>query len=398
MILVLSIVLSLVLVPLLLPAASDLVTIFRRRRRLQAVPNEEARLLFLVPAHNEQLIIAECIRALVGMRYPRSRIRIVVIADNCNDETAKISRENGAEVLERTNRDLPGKPRAIAWALEQFDLDAFDACVIVDADTSVDPAFASALSAFMPLSSRAVQAYYATRNEYENWLTRLAGVLARCRYEVTYPVRMAAGLNCPMTGNGMCLGVELLKNGGWQAFSLTENWELYASYTANGVPIAYARDAILYSQEVRSLNQGGIQRRRWLAGRLWVLRQWWKPILRSSKIGWRQKLDTIAELAAASPVLHLAIGIGIVTLALGVIRGTTGLVLTLGVAASLLPLVLATLVVVIRHPQPWKTVAAFFMLPIYAVWRVLTALRTILFPPEKVWKKTERHRDLPSVP
>jgi hypothetical protein len=80
------------------------------------------------------------------------------------------------------------------------------------------------------------------------------------------------------------------------------------------------------------------------------------------------------------------------------IKGTTALVLTLVAASSLLPLFIATLVVLIRHPQPWRTIAAFLMLPFYAIWRVLMAIRTVILPPERVWKKTERHRDLPSVP
>lgn len=385
--------LAIVVLFLLLPGFSELLALLRARRRIPAPGSGVARLVFLVPAHNEQLIIQECIDALVGMDYPAQLRRVVVVADNCSDNTAALARSRGAEVLERSNPDLPGKPRAIAWALDQLEIERWDACVIIDADSTVEPSIARAFSAFMPLKDRAIQAYYATRNERENWLTRLAGVLARCRYEVTYPVRQAAGLNCPMTGNGMCLGSNLLKNGGWQAFSLTENWELYASYTARGVPIAYARQAIVFSQEVRSMRQGSTQRNRWLAGRMGVLRDYWRPIVQSPDIGWHQKLDTLAELAAASPVIHLVLVTAVVTVALLVLDGTPAWILSGAALASLLPLVSATLIVIARHPEPVKTIAAFLMLPAYAVWRSLVALRTLVFPPERVWRKTERHRD-----
>jgi 1,2-diacylglycerol 3-beta-glucosyltransferase len=373
-----------------LPAVSELVALFRRGH--QPPPESSgsiARLLFLVPAHDEQSLIVECVDSLVRMSYPAEARRIVVIADNCSDATAQLAREHGAEVLERHDTASPGKPRAIRWALDQSNLEQWDACVIVDADSTVDPGFATALARFMPLRSCAVQAYFGTRNEWDTWLTRLAGVLARCRYEVSYPLRQAAGLNCPMTGNGMCIGAGLLSTGGWQAFSLTENWELYASYTAEGVPIRYARDALLFSEEARSMKEGGTQRRRWLAGRLWVFRKWWRPLLGSSKIGRHQKLDALAELAGPSPVIHLVLAMAIAALSLLAVGGSPGVWLAILAAGSLAPIMITTGIVIMRHPQPLKTIVAFVMLPPYAVWRILTALRTVLLP-GKVWRKTER--------
>lgn len=380
-----------------LPAVSELVALFRRGHRTPgAHSGSPARLLFLVPAHDEQLLIVQCVDSLVRMSYPPDLRRIVVIADNCSDATARLAREQGAEVLERHDAAAPGKPRAIRWALDQSDLDQWDACVIVDADSTVHPGFATALAGFMPLRSCAVQAYFGTRNEWDTWLTRLAGVLARCRYEVSYPLRQAAGLNCPMTGNGMCIGAGLLGNGGWQAFSLTENWELYASYTAGGVPIRYARDALLFSEEARSMNEGGTQRRRWLAGRLWVLRHWWRRLLTSRKIGWHQKLDALAELAGPSPVIHLVLVLMIAALSLLAVGGSAGVWLAILALGSLTPLTITTGIVIVRHPQPLKTIVAFVMLPLYAVWRILTALRTVLVP-ASVWRKTERRKRADSV-
>ena len=387
---ILLVLLSALVAFLWLPALSELAALFRRGHRAPVERNgSTARLLFLVPAHDEQSLIAECVDSLVRMSHPEDSRRIVVIADNCSDATARVAREHGAEVLERDDTASPGKPRAIRWALDQSDLDRWDACVIVDADSTVHPGFATALARFMPLRSCAVQAYFGTRNEWDSWLTRLAGVLARCRYEVSYPLRQAAGLNSPMTGNGMCIGAGLLSDGGWQAFSLTENWELYASYTAGGVPIHYARDALLLSEEARSMNEGATQRRRWLAGRLWVFRKWWRPLLSSNKIGWHQKLDALAELAGPSPVIHLVLALAIAALSLLAVGGSPGTWLAILAFGSLAPLIVTTGIVIARHPQPVKTLISFVMLPPYAVWRILTALRTLILP-GKVWRKTER--------
>jgi hypothetical protein len=234
-----------------------------------------------------------------------------------------------------------------------------------------------------------VQAYFGTLNEWDTWLTRLAGVLARARYEITYPLKRRAGLNCPLTGNGMCLGRELLRDG-WRWFSLTENWELYGEFTARNIPIDYAPGALLYSQEARSMRQGGTQRRRWLAGRIGVLRQWGGRILSSPGISWRQKLDALVELAGPSPVLHLVLALLLAALAGLFLHGASRIWTAALAIGSLAGTIGTTLAVLFRHPQPGRTILAFAMLPFYAVWRTGTALRTMLTLRDTAWRKTSR--------
>jgi cellulose synthase/poly-beta-1,6-N-acetylglucosamine synthase-like glycosyltransferase len=324
------------------------------------------------------------------MDYPNESRRIVVIADNSTDGTASLAREAGAECIERFDSAHRGKPHAIAWALQMLGLSQMEACVIIDADTVVASDFARGLAARAPLEGIAVQANVGTMNEWDNWLTRLEGLLGRCRYEVTYSIRDAAGLNCPLTGNGMCLGRNLLEPNGWQAFSLTENWELYARYTAEGVPVRYAHDARLFMQIVRSMSQGQIQRSRWLAGRTWVLRTWWRRILGSAKTGPLEKFATLTELAALSPVLQLSAAI-IVALLAFFLSGQSRFWIAGISLTSIASLVTATCIVLVRHPQPRDTLLAFLRLPIYAIWRASVAAATLILPSSGEWLKTERH-------
>lgn len=348
------------------------------------------RLVFLVPAHNEEGLITQCVRSLVTMDYPVHLRRIIVIADNSIDGTARLAREAGAECMERSDTVFKGKPHALAWAIRKLKLAEVDACVIVDADTAVAPGFAKGLAALAPLDGIAAQAYIGTLNEWDNWLTRLAGVLARCRYEFSYVLRNKAGLNCPLTGNGMCIGRSLLEPYGWQAFSLTENWELYARYTAEGIPIRFASNARLFTQQVQSMQQGQIQRSRWSAGRTWVLREWGTRILRSNRTSPLNKFATLTELAAFSPVLHLTAAAAVVALAI-VLPLPAHLWIAGAAAASLASHAIATVAVMLRHPEPAATLSAFARLPVYATWRVSVAARTLLIPSTGEWRKTERN-------
>lgn len=377
---------------LMLPLTSEVLSLirawFRTPRPLSV--GARPRLVFLVPSHNEESMIEACVQSLLAQRRPGEH-RVIVIADNCIDRTAELAQAAGVECWVRDEPAAGGKPRALAWAVARLDLSEWDAVVIIDADTIVDPGFAEALTGEMPLKGRAVQSYFATLNERDNWLTRLAGLLARCRYEVTYPLKRRAGLNCPLTGNGMVIGADLLAEG-WRHFSITENWELYADYTARGVDIGYARGALILSHEVESLSQGGTQRRRWMAGRLHVLIAHGGAILRSDRIGLLQKLDAITELAGLSPVLHsLGVLVALGAAALLPVGTLRTVVLALTVV-SLLPLAAATTIALVRHPEPGRTALALLMVPWYALWRVVVAIMTLFTLRDRTWTKTERPR------
>jgi cellulose synthase/poly-beta-1,6-N-acetylglucosamine synthase-like glycosyltransferase len=375
-----------------LPLLSELVSLLGRRRAVSPVnqrPGETPRLLFLVPAHDEELLISACVRSLLEMSYPATHRRVIVIADNCSDATARLARERGAESLERVDPKLPGKPRAIAWALSQIDLREWDACVIVDADSTVAPTFALGLAKVAPLNDIVFQPNNGVLNEFENWLTRLGGLLGRCRFQVTYPLKQSAGLNCPIS-NGMGFGTNLLMRDGWRSFSITEDTELYAIYTEAGVTIRHASAASLFSQEARSLEQGATQRRRWIAGRFHIIREWGPRLLRSPHIGWRQKLDAFVELGLPAPVLHLVVAGATIAAALVSVRGQVGWWIACLAAASLSGIVITTITVIGRHPQPWRTIFSFFMLPIYAGWRLVVVVGTLATVRDTTWRRTAR--------
>ena len=372
-----------------------------RARELPGGADTECRrLLFLVSAHNEEALIGECVGSLVGVEYPADRLQVVVIANNCSDRTAEMARAAGARVLERSDPVREGKPHALAWALEWLRDEPYETCVIVDADSIAEPGFARGVNALGPLGENAAQAYFATWNEDESWLTLLAGIFARAKYEVLYPVKDRAGLNCPLTGNGMVFSAIPLKRDGWTAFSLTENWELYADYTIKGRRIFFARGARLLSQEVRALRQGKTQRERWTRGRRAALRRYAGPLFRSDRIGWLQKLDAVLELGLPGPVVAASIALIVAALALLLVGDEQGMVVAAIAVASQLPLAYATVAVTLRHPHPGRVLLALARLPVYAVWRLSVALGTWIGVANTSWTRTQRNEptDAPESP
>lgn len=384
---------------LLLPVLSDLVSavmaLVRRPPRRGELAGDPPRLLVLVPAHDEELLIAATIRSLRAVEYPADRIQVVVIADNCGDRTAAVAREEGAICLERSDTTRRGKPFAIEWALAHLPVPEFDAVVIVDADAVVDRGFARGIAMAAPLREKAVQTYNDVSNRGENALTRMAGVFSSVRTTVMNELKHRAGVNVPLA-NGLCLGTSVLARHGWTAYSICEDWEMYALLTAAGVRIENAPAARVFAQEARSLEQSSSQRRRWAAGKITVLARYLVPLLRSRAVGWRGKLDAIAELTGFGPAVHLGmalvLGAGVWALALPA-RGWIAGALALSVGR----IVLYTIVAVRRDPDPARAMFAFAYLPFYTVWRLGVQLAAIRMLGDKPWVRTERHA-APVVP
>jgi len=140
------------------------------------------------------------------------------------------------------------------------------------------------------------------------------------------------------------------------------------------------------------------QRRRWLAGRLWVLRRWGGRLLRSRRIGWHQKLDALCELGAPSPVLHLVLAVATAGAALWLLAWPFAVAIAGVAVASLWSHVVTTLVVLRHHPEPWQAAAAFLMLPVYAVWRTGLADLTLVTLGDTRWRKTRHHASAPRSP
>lgn len=379
---------------LLLPVLSDLTSLLAligRAPRSRATP-ETPRLLFLVPAHNEELLLGATLTSLALLDYPRTQYEVVVVADNCTDGTAVVATASGVRCLERHDLSKRGKPYAIVWALSQVDLDAFDAAVVIDADSIVDRLFARAVADAGAIRGRAAQTYIDIRNPHESALTVLGATFSIIRFRLMNALKRRAGLTVPF-GNGLVLGIEILRAEGWQAFSICEDWEEYALLTACGVDIENVPAARTYTQEARSLAQSVSQRRRWAAGKFDVLFGCGGRLLRSNRIGARQKLDALAELSAPGPV---------VTLALAVVLGAAAVVLNvpgraLLLAALILPvgrLGVYTVMALRLESDPWRAARAFAYLPIYLLWRLVVQFASLTMIGRGRWVRTARHREV----
>ncbi|MBR0303855.1 MAG: glycosyltransferase, partial [Clostridia bacterium] len=100
------------------------------------------RFAVLIAARNEQGVIEHLIRSIQDQTYPSEYVDIYVVADNCTDGTAAVSRELGAIVYERFNKTEIGKGYALEALLENIARDyprGFDGYFVFDADNLLAP-------------------------------------------------------------------------------------------------------------------------------------------------------------------------------------------------------------------------------------------------------------------
>lgn len=239
------------------------------------------RFTFVVPSHNEALGIAATVKNLLAVAYPAELRRVLVVADNCSDETAANARAAGAEVLERQNQELRGKGYALAFAFEKLLAEGTtDAVVVVDADTIVSAHLLDAYAARLAAGAVAVQAHYGVQNPNASWRTRLMRIALAMFHQVRSIGRERLGVSAGLRGNGMCFRTSLLAEVPHDAFSLVEDLEYGIRLGRKGHRVAYAWEADVLGEMVSGEQASRSQRARWEHGRAQMVKQFGWPLLR----------------------------------------------------------------------------------------------------------------------
>jgi cellulose synthase/poly-beta-1,6-N-acetylglucosamine synthase-like glycosyltransferase len=271
--LVLDLALLILGLPVLL-AASYLFCATVLSKRLQS-PKDAAsgrRFRFIVPAHNESAGVGATVKSLLAVDYPQSLFDVLVVADNCQDDTAEQARSAGAVVLERHDSERRGKGYALLLAFSSLPAD-LDAVVVIDADTLVSANILRAFRARLDAGALAIQADYAVRNPNAGWRTRLIAIAFGAFHIVRSRARERLGLSCGLRGNGMCFASSLLAAVPHQAFSIVEDVEYGIRLGEAGYRVHYADEAHVYGEMVSTASAASSQRRRWEEGRRQLIRE-----------------------------------------------------------------------------------------------------------------------------
>jgi 1,2-diacylglycerol 3-beta-glucosyltransferase len=242
-----------------------------------ASPSTSTRKIFfdiIVPAHDEAAGIGKTISSLHRLSWPSARYRVVVVADNCTDMTASISREAGATVLERQDPTRRGKGYALAHAFAwSRSAGIADAVAVVDADSVVSANLLESFAARIEGGACALQAHYGVLNATDSWRTRLMAIALGSIHKVRSRARERMRLSCGIRGNGWCVTHALLGKVPYRSYSLTEDVEFGVDLGLAGYRVAYCDESHVNGEMVTTEHASRSQRQRWEGGRLGLIRE-----------------------------------------------------------------------------------------------------------------------------
>lgn len=230
------------------------------------------RFAFIIAARNEQAVIGNLINSIKQQNYPAELIDVIVVADNCTDDTAQIAREHGAICYERFNNMLVGKGYALDYCfnkiVEQFgDYTAYDGYFIFDADNVIDKNYVKEMNKVFDRGYNVITSYRNSKNYDTNWITSGYSLWFIREAKYLNNPRMMLKTSCAVSGTGFLVNSSIIKkNNGWKFNLLTEDIQFSVVNILEGEKIGYCESAMFYDEQPTTFKQSWNQRMRWSKG------------------------------------------------------------------------------------------------------------------------------------
>lgn len=248
--------------------------------------NRKNKFGLIVPAKNEERVIANLIKSVKESNYPNDLLDVFVVAHNCSDNTAKIARENHAIVYEYNNPEENTMGYAIRYLFqkieEDFKTSSYDGFFIFNADNTFDKEYFNKMNDAFEYYDRRyiISSFRQASNFNENLMTIMYGVYFAVSCYLGARGRTLFNVSNRIFGCGYLFNSELVKNG-WDYYSLTEDLEFSSREFMKGSEIRYCDDAVFYDEQPTSMRIMWRQRLRWARGVLIVSRLHLKNCIKS---------------------------------------------------------------------------------------------------------------------
>lgn len=270
-----------------------------RPRKTSRIPQ-----LYIVGScHNASSSISELVHCLREQNYPQNNYRILILVDNCTDNSADIARSLGVDVYERHDTEKMGKGYALNELLEQrLRGESFDILILFDIDARVDPQFLERAADHFCQGAIALQGATLSKNPNETILARVGDIIQSV-IRLHQRGRSLLGWRPLVIGShGIALNRDSLARLGWRINTgrTGDDIELGIRCYLCDVPVTYASD-LMVSNDLPS-DAGAVrrQRRRWTASSLRLTPRYLVPLLRRAFRGDGGALDVLGILILPS--------------------------------------------------------------------------------------------------
>jgi len=367
---------------------------FRRKEEPADKYAPVKRFAVVVAAHNEEKVIGSIVRNMNRMDYPRELYDVYVIADNCTDNTAEIARQNGAEVFERSDRERRGKGYALKWMFDKlFRMDKkYDAVCVFDADNLVSLNFLREMNKHLCMGHKVVQGYLDCKNPTDSLIAGSYSITYWLNNRLFQLARYYLGLNCAIGGTGFVVDMDVLKQTGWNATSLTEDLEFSIKLALKGIRIYWTHEARVYDEKPLTLAQSWSQRKRWMQGQADCACRYFKELL-AKALKDRDMVAFDTAMYVIQPMIIVISGMGLMANFLRfLISMDPDSLLTARTLISALLLFVTTyigIVIIIAEGKfTWKIAGYFLAFPFYNLTWIPIIIQGFMDRDKKEWSHT----------
>lgn len=239
------------------------------------------RFTVIMPAHDEEAIIARSIASIMSQLPPSGRL--LVVADNCADGTAQIAADAGADLAIRHDMTRVGKGYALAHGVRSLSAEPPQVVIIVDADCEVMPGALELLARHCAATGRPAQARYSMLAPPS---PSPADKVSRLAWTIKTFVRPQGSANlgwpCQLMGSGMALPFDLLGQLDLATGHLAEDQKFGAELALAGKAPLFCPDAQVVSQLPQGETGKRQQRTRWEHGHLAIIGEFLRPLIKRS--------------------------------------------------------------------------------------------------------------------
>ena len=229
----------------------------------------------IIPARNEEEVVAGLIESIKKNDYPQDMLQVFVIAHNCSDRTAEIAREHGATVYEYNNPAENTMGYAFKHLFSCIERDygtqSYDGFLLFNADNILDRNYIARMNDAFEYYNResVITSYRNSKNFGTNLISGLYGMYFAVGCRLESRGRTVLGCSTRVQGTGYLINSNVVKDG-WPYVSLTEDWEFTADQILHFNNIRYCDDAVFYDEQPTDLHIMWRQRVRWSRGHLLV--------------------------------------------------------------------------------------------------------------------------------
>jgi cellulose synthase/poly-beta-1,6-N-acetylglucosamine synthase-like glycosyltransferase len=352
--------------------------------------NRRSRVAVLVPAHNEAGRIVATLNDIKGQLQPHDRL--LVIADNCSDDTAAMADAAGAEVSVRSDLTKIGKGYALDWGLRRLALDPPDIVIVIDADCRLAEHALDRLACVCEHSKRPVQSLYLMTAPKASGINHQVAEFAWRVRNFLRPLGLTVlGLPCQLMGSGMAFPWTVIRSAELSSGHIVEDLKLGLDLAGGGHAALFCPSALVTSTFPASAEGAKGQRQRWEHGQIRLVLTTAIPRLLQAVKERNLNLFTLVLDLIVPPLSLFLMILTITAIAAGLalLFGVAGVAFAISLGC-LVVVSLATVVAWILHGRGVLPLRSLVLVPLYLMTKVRHYVSAALGDRISQWVRADR--------